>query len=593
MPVARKYNRQTTTAAMPGVRLQAGETAASLGRPSTATAEALTRLGETGAAIGVNEYTKLAAQEKKHADETALLDASNKLDQWEIDTLHDPEHGALNLRGKDAFDLPEKVDDSFLKATADIEKGLGSPEQKLAFEKMKADRKANVAMTVRRHVAGEMQTYKADTMKATVANAHNLAITNALDPRRVGEELDKGVLAIRTMAPQLGITGPALDQQVQDFTSATHVGVIENLLANHETTKAKIYFEEHGKAINGDQIDNVTKMVRAGTVKGEAQQATAKILAEGGTLTEQRAKAKQIEDPDVQDEVLQRIEHESVVKDKIDQDTKESMLRTVYDAVDKTKSVDGIPANIWSKIDGPQRSALREYATRLAKGEPVTTDQPTYYSLMQKAMDDTAAFSRVNLLDFKHKLSDTDFQEIGRMQVSFRNNERNVTTERLLDSFRTRQGVVNNTLVQYGLDPNAKPDTAAGQAVAELRRLVDLRVDAAQQPDLTGKKREVSNTEIQQITDSILSQSETVPGSWRALYRPFTYDLMNTDKRLLDYTINDVPQADRNEIETKLRNRGMPVSDVLILDTYIDGQLQKRVRANQPPPARVKLAPSH
>jgi hypothetical protein len=596
MPVARKYSRQATTAALPGARLTAGETPGSLGRPPSATTEAIGRLGETVAGVGIHAYTQMAADERKRAYDVAMLDASNKLDAWELDKLHDTDHGALNLRGKASFELPEQVDEDFLKVSTDIEKGLSTPEQKIAFAKMRADRRMNVAMTVRRHVAGEMRTYEAETVKATVEHASSLAITNALDPKRVGEELQKGVDAIRTSGPRLGVTGEALDQQVRDFSSGVHVGVIENLLANHETKKANIYFEEQKAkgTINGDKLDEVTKMVRAGTVKGEAQTETAKILAAGGTLAEQRARAKTIEDADVQDEVLSRIEHESVVKDKIEQDDKETMMRNVYGIVDKAKSIDQIPPNVWAKIDGPQRSALREYATRLAKGEPVTTDQPTYYSLMQQAMDDPAAFSRVNLLGSRHKLSDTDFQEIARMQVSFRNGERSAATEHLLDGFRSRKEIVDNSLVQYGLDPNAKPDTDQGKANAELRRLVDRRIDLKQMPDETGKKREVSNTEMQQIVDGILSQDEQVPGSWRALYNPWGYDYLNKQKRLIDYTISDVPAKDRQAIEDGLRRRSLPVSDTVILNTFIDRQISAREpQPRQPKPFRAALVPSH
>jgi len=582
MPVARKYNRQAQTAALPGARLTAAETAESLGARSGQRSQAIARLGATAANIGIDAYTRIAASERKKADDLALLDASNKLDTWELDTLHDPQHGALNTQGQASFDLPEKIDEQFMQVTGDIEKGLATPEQKLAFQKMKAERHGNIAISVRRHVAGEMQTYRANTLKATVQYAQSLAITNALDPRRVGEEMQKGVDAIRLHAPELGVTGEALDQQVRDFQSSVHVGVINNLLANEQTKKARIYYEEKKGEIAGDQQDAMEKMIRAGTVKGDAQQATAKILAEGGTLTEQRAKAKAIDDPDVQDEVLQRIEHEDAVRENVKRQGDRELLRGVYDTIDKTKNVASIPANIWAQMDGSDRSAAREYAHRLAKGEPIETDQQTYYALMQQAMDDPATFAKLNMLKARPRLSDQDFQELTRLQLSFTNEARSAEargqTERLLDGFRTRKEIVDNTLVQYGMDPNAKPDTPQAKANAELRRMVDRRVDAAQAPDTSGKKREVSNSEIQAVVDDILSQNESIPGSWRALYNPFGYDLADKTKRLVDYTINDIPAADRQQIEAALRRTQMPISDQTILDTYIEGQLRRRAR---------------
>lgn len=582
MPTVRKGTRSVSTAALPGARLTAAETGASLGkRPGSATTQALTGLGNAALQIGADQYQRITREEKQRADQVAILDAGVALDRWELDRLHDTEHGALNTRGKASFGLPESIDEDFAKETGRIEKGLGNDDQKLAFAKMKAERGANVAMTVRRHVAGEMRTYEVETLKATTDNAHNLAILHALDPRRVGVELQKGVEALTTSLPRLGVTGEALDAQVRDFRSGVHVGVVNNLLANEQTRAAKVYFEETKSQIDGDVVDDVERAIRTGDVKGQAQKETARILASGGTLTEQRAAAKAIEDPDVQDEVLHRIEHESDVKDKQTRDDDEVLFRGVYDTIDKTKSIETIPANVWAKMNGAERSAARGYARALAKGEPVETDSATYYALMQQAMDDPTTFATLNMMKARNRLDDGDFKQLAGLQLSIRNAARSAEgkneVERQLDSVRSQRDILNSSLERYGVDPKADSGTPDAKATAELARVVDKRIVAEQQPDASGKRREISNERVQQIVDEALSAQATRYGTiWGTLWHPFTYDFTDKTRRLIDTTINDIPPAERTAIETSLRTRGLPISDPVIVDTYINGQLRLR-----------------
>jgi hypothetical protein len=340
-----------------------------------------------------------------------------------IPRLYDPQSGALSVHGKDAMPLPEQIAGEYDQVTGAIAMGLGNDRQKLAFAKVKESRGQQLDLTIRKHVYGEMQRYEGQELQSTITNATNNAIANASDPRRVGMELARAVDAIKTHAPRLGLGPEEVAQQVDAVTTKTHVGVIEGLLAQDQTKTAQVYFDETKSAIKGEALARIEKALSVGKTRSEGQKAADAIVAAGGTLTEQREKARAIDDPDVRDNVMQRIEHEDAVKEKVQREAEQATLTNAYGIVDRTKSVDGIPpADVVTLAN--HMPALRAYAIARAKGVPVETDYPTYYGLLSKAGDDPAAFVKENLLTYRAKLDDGEFKQLADIQLRIKNGDR-------------------------------------------------------------------------------------------------------------------------------------------------------------------------
>jgi hypothetical protein len=569
MPTVRRYGTpQVQTTPLPGARLTAAETPESEG---AGVAEARAQQGQALEGFGLTASRDILAiqeTERQHADDVAQLAWNNQLDSWTNKALYDPDNGALTVKGKNAMGLPEKVLGDFEQTAGQIGSGLTSDRQRQQFARVKARHEENLDATLRRHVFQEMQAYETNELQAFVENKRDNAIRNASDPRRVGQELQGAVDAIRTSAPRLGLGPEEVQKQIDATQTATHVGVIDALLSAEKYGAAKVYFEETRDQINGDAASKVQKAIQEGTTRQQAQQAADKIIAEGGTLTEQRDKVRAIDDPLVRDEVEQRIEHESAIAEKIQRDTEETTLRGAYDLVDKTGSVSAIKPTVWASLDGNQRSALREYADRLARGVAVDTDPATFYTLMRASSDLPDDFARTNLLTYKDRLSAGDFKQLVELQTSIRTGDRKKADEQQ-SGFRSANDIITNSLTLYGIDTSTKADKATKNAVAELYRLVDTRVQA--QATLTGKKP--TNDDVQVIVDGILSTSRTTPGSWWGMV-PFNgvsfFD--KKTKGLIDLTPGDVPASDRAQIEESLRRNGLPVSDQTVLDVYITHQ---------------------
>jgi len=580
MPLVERRQREVSTAPLPGVRKTAAATAVSEGANVEAAkvgiGQSIAGLGATVGRMGAQKFAEIQQQARNRADSVAILEAERKIGEWENKRLYDPETGALNVRGKEAMALPDTLANEFATLTGEIEKGLGSDRQRDAFNRVKTSRGMGLDLTIQRHVFGEMNRYEAEELKATVENAQQSAIANALDPARVGVELDRAVGAIKTHAPRLGLGPEAIEKQVAAVTSSTHVGVIERLLSTDRDKAAKAYFEETRGQINGDAIAKVERAIDEGSLRGESQRAADEIILAGGTLTEQRAKVRAIEDPKLRDAVQTRIEHEAAVREREEREAEEATLQGAYNIVDKTGNVNSIPSPTWSGLTGGARSALRNYAEHIARGVPVKTDLPTFYGLMKKAGDDPAAFVTENLLQYRHKLDEVEFKQLAGLQLSIRSGNTKAA-EKDLAGFRTNAQILDDSLRQYGIQPDGKEQTDQEKvAIAQLRRMLDQRVEA--QSALTGKKP--TNVDIQQAVDDLLSASAEVrqQGTWGGLFSAAPFFDTTTTKRLIDMQPGDVPEQFRAQIVATLQKARRPVSETTILDMYLEARARGLIK---------------
>jgi hypothetical protein len=573
MPIVRRAERQVETSALRGGQRSAAETAASEGagleRARQEKNLAIAGFGERVTRFGADLFARLEAQERDKADQTALMAADNRLSDWKNKRLFDPSAGAFTQKGQNALGLPEQLKGEFDQLTGEIEGTLHTDRQKNAFARLKGQEWSNIDLQVRRHVFNEMQDYQKGELTNLVGNSINAAIQNAMDPKLVAVDLQKAVTAIRTSAPSLGLGPEAIEAQVRAVTSQTHLGVIATLLAKDKDQAAQTYFDATKGEIDGDKQDGIIKALEEGSLRGESQRQADRIIQEGGTLTQQREKARAIDDPKLRDLVEQRLEHEDAVSDRLAREEEQQRMREGYDILDRTNDVTKIPPALWTSYAGATRSAMMDYAIKRAKGTPIETDLPTFYSLMKQAGDNPETFATANLLQYRNKLDDVEFKQLAGLQLSIKNADRNAT-EKVLAPFRTHAQLVDDTLSLHGIDPNAKPDTAEGRAIAQLRRMVDRRVDLLQ---AGGKK--ASNADIQAEIDNLLSAKETVPGSWWNIF-PGGKPFFNQEKRLLDLTVSDIPAAERSQVEAALRARNRPVTDATVLDLYLETKVRSR-----------------
>jgi hypothetical protein len=569
MPTVRAYGpRRVRTAALPAARLTEAETPTSTGAGlELARAdkfETLASLGAFGVREAANWAQRLRQEGSDDADEIAALKFETQLGKWSNARLYDPDAGALVQHGEAAMLLPEQVGAEFEAYADEIGAGLSTDRQRLAFAKSRANHALNLDGALRRHVAKEITDLRATELQGLVDTSISTAISNAQDPRMVGLELQKVVDAYSTSGPKLGLGPKQVETLTRTAATKIHQGVIYQLLEDGQDTAAQVYFEETRSAIDGSAIDNITKALEEGGRRRESQRQADAIVRAGGSLKEQLEKVRAIDDPKVRDDVRVYVEHENAISKRLADEEYEQHSIEAFNILDRTKSLRSIPPAMMASFTGATKASLRAYADRLVEGKAAqTTNQGTWYRLMMSASQSPEKFAGENLLDYKGSLSDSDFQELTRVQVAVRKGGA-AADDTKYAGFLTNTQIVHSALGEYGIDPAAKFGTPEADAKAHLERALSRFVDAEQ-----AAGRKPTNSDLQQHVDALLRPSSPkIEGSWFGFLTGQPFFNVQQGKRLLEERVGDIPPAVLKQIKDALRRDGQPVTDQTVLDIW-------------------------
>jgi hypothetical protein len=304
---------------------------------------------------------------------------------------------------------------------------------------------------------------------------------------------------------------------------------------------------------------------KASEVRRLSQEATEAILLRGGSLAEQRARAKEIADPEVQDATLQRIEHEWSVKESQEADalsermdafwadfgvapTAEKLLDLMEDpAVPRTEKV-------------AARSYLEHEVDRKQKGGPA--DWQLVAELSGESATDPAAYVKRNLYKLKPQLGDQfdnalAWQRAAAAELRRREEREEITTankaiaeqERKERAVRAQvDAVVRATARGLGLNPGAKPGSTEAARYGALYERVYRWADTA---------KPATREEVQNHVDQLLLKGE-LDKPWRP--NPERYAFEVTPEEVEQFQVEGIPAAALPELMEALTERGQRIT---------------------------------
>jgi hypothetical protein len=317
---------------------------------------------------------------KQEADQTAVFDAVNKQAAAMNHVLWDPDTGAMNQKGSNAFGQPDRVQTEYQKLSDQFEGELTDPDQKRAFREISDRQYPDTQATVLRHVGQQTEVYKHQTYDDTVANLQTSALNHIGQPEAQGE-IDKALeLSKHTRALQM----PGADAQTLDRINATdasnlHADVVGDLLTSGNYVAAKGYFDQNKAAILPQQRAALEKSVGDGSVRALGQAESARIFAPGKSLDQMYSEADQIQDQRVQAETKSRLDasfhNARAAKEQASTDLYKKGLGII---ASDPRGVNAIPVqqlNQLQELDGEKYAALMEVGRRTVKREDITTPE--------------------------------------------------------------------------------------------------------------------------------------------------------------------------------------------------------------------------
>lgn len=505
---------------------------------------------------------KLFAEEKRKADDSVVDEKLSELTKYETERIYGPD-GTINKKGKNAFGEIDGVDKDFKTKIGEIAKSLGSDYQKEKFQKKANDVLNSVNRTTTRHVGTEIIRHDNEVASSLIKNEMDVAISAYNDPTRINQALNTQAEALNRIAKNNGWSKEEYDNKLNEIRSKTHSGIIERYLVNDQDMVAEEYFKSVKDTISGDELTNIEKKLEVGTLRGKSQRFVDQAINEGLSESKALERARQEQDPKLRDTYYDRIKMEYGLRDSAKREQLEKLHINALNMIDSGKIQDLTKAPGWTGMTDGQRSSLINYAKAKVSGKNIQTDYDTYYNLktMAATPETQDKFLRLNLMEYRDKLDNGDFEKMINLQTEARKGTAKGKKE--LDGFRTDAIVVKQAYEAAGLKVTNK----------EKLNAFNSRVEQAQIAAQERLGRKLTNTELAELANTE-AKTVVVKEGWLFDDKKKMFELSEDEIKNIRY--KDVPSSDKVKIETVLRNAKKQVTEEAVRQLYIQKVLNGR-----------------
>lgn len=504
----------------------------------------------------------MVEEHAQKADQVALLDADNQLSNLST-TL---ETQTLSRHGKDALAAGPEVQDAWSKGSAEIANGLTNDRQREAFA-ARADHHWNLLNeTVQKHGDAEFQKYDADNTTAAIQNRLTDSVNNYNDPTRLNQNLAESKDLVTLYGQRNGESPDVIQEKATRASSSIHTGVIDRMLTDGNDITAQAYFDAHKGEMTSEDILRVEKPLEIGSTLGKAQRNRNAILSTTTNEADAVTAARKIDNPREQAETERLIKQDYIEKAAALRDQKEQTMTSAAGIIESTHSFEAIPPSTIATMTVQERSALREYADKLAGGSFIKTDLPTYDRLetMSSVPETRDKFLQLDLNTYKSKLDPGDFKHFSELQASVRKGE-----DKPIFGEESKHGIVTDVLKQAGIGINKKGKVLDAGLVGSFRLAVDKQVNLLHEQ--TGRlpgPEDVTRIANEMAAKHVVSR----PGFWSIFGTTNNENVrtfqLNPGEVPQIQSLKDVPPDAQRQIRNALTNRRLPVTEAAIVNEY-------------------------
>lgn len=532
MPTVPQYDKQIREVAAPNVKIASLADVESFG-------------GGQSLQNVSNAFISYIEEEKRKADDIATTEAYTKAITAKNNLLNDPNSGLVTIKGKNAIGASEKYQNMFNEQMDAIEKNLTNSSQKEVFSKIRMKHAADFNNELQKHVYYQTQQYDNETTKAAIEAAKNDAILNYQNKDAIINSKTVQIAAIEAYGERNGVPKEAIELQKKEAISQIHDGILERMINNNQDLLAKSYFEEAKKEMLSDTITKYEKLVTAASSRAEAQNYEDTIINMGKSYADSLEEARKIQNPEIRDDVVSRLKIRFQEIKNIEEQKKEQNFKKAADIVEKTKSRSKIPLNIWESLSISEKEAIEKRELQLAEGVQPKTDYKIYDKLSRAAANDPNNFSRMNILQYRSKLSDTDLEKFIDLQRSLR--EKKTGWDVKQDGFRSEYQIASDMADKMNIDDKNKSDFYSD-------------IENAKREFILKNKREPLRVEFKKIVDDIAINKVFVrkfgPDQQKSVYA------LNEDEKGNVYVpIENISQAAKEEIKELAKTKKIKLTD--------------------------------
>lgn len=408
MPVVpRLTNTQVRTAPLPGVAVQP-ETFAPLAGA----------VGEV--AQGLGQLAQIQQRERARVDEVRVNESEVALRKAETDLLYNPKKGALFQTGTNAQTQPDRVSQDFRRAASEIEAGLATDEQKIAFRAVAARREAEIVGQVTRHAGQEFKKVDAQTFDALTTAEMNAVADLARAPENdiaIRAAVDRQMDRVSLYGDRNGWSPEAIAQARLEAASSLRAAQVATILDSTRPDRVK-----EAKLVMTEWSDQFTPAARAKIedvmkVADRTQQAQTwadrlfKENIENPDDAFSAARESLSDRPELRDEVERRLTSDFARKDALEARAEKQTLDRAAELLTQAGGrMSAIPATMMAEIEGIRGGvlALRTMSRQLAEGIEPTQNWSKWSEFTEMSPADIAKLNPMR--DLRPYMDDTHYE---------------------------------------------------------------------------------------------------------------------------------------------------------------------------------------
>lgn len=208
-----------------------------------------------------------------------------------------------------------------------------------------------------------------------------------------------------------------------------------------------------------------------------------------------------IKDPDVQDLTRKRINAMLETQHKAATERERTAKATLWKHIDQGATPDQVPMDVRIDAGMAAVSSAWSYLDTVRKGRDIQSDDEMLYGLRRTSAMDPEFFSKIDLNDYRHKLSKSDIKELTGLQTGALTDQRKAREEGL--SLTSAFSQATQQLEAVGITASGKKGSqleAANKRIAQFNNALASQMDEFKR----NENRTPTQIEIQSMVNRLL-----------------------------------------------------------------------------------------
>ncbi|MFJ3117820.1 hypothetical protein ACIPI6_14895 [Pseudomonas protegens] len=212
----------------------------------------------------------MAARQRQEADTTAIIDADNKLTEWQNNAFYNQQNGVYTRKGKGALDVTGQTLGEFDKFQQELSTSLSTDSQRKRYAQIVSQRRQSMSNDLNRYEYGQHQQYMNDVDDASIKLSADSAALNFSDPNKIGFYRQKALDVVESQAQRNGWAPEKTELEKVNASSRLLTGVIAQMV-DSDPQRAKQYYEASKDGMNAETQVRVSSMIDQGIRRQQAE----------------------------------------------------------------------------------------------------------------------------------------------------------------------------------------------------------------------------------------------------------------------------------------------------------------------------------